>query len=110
MQAFELADLLAQRQVAGGPWLEFLRTASLSVGLYELAAGAVDPPQPHSQDEVYFVLQGEGMIDVAGEDRAVKHGSLIFVVANVPHRFHSIIDDLRVLVFCAPAEGSQSTA
>jgi quercetin dioxygenase-like cupin family protein len=109
VQAFDLAALLPQRKATGGPWLEFLRTASLSVGLYELAAGAIDRQQPHSEDEVYYVLQGEGMIEVAGDNRAVKQGSIIFVGAQVPHRFHSIIDDLHILVFFAPPEGSQST-
>ena len=109
MQAFELADLLAQRAATAGPWLEFLRTESLSVGLYELAAGAIDRQQPHTEDEVYYVLQGRATIEVDGEPRVVQAGSLIFVGATVPHRFHTIIDDLRVLVFFAPPEGSHST-
>ena len=109
MQAFELMELVAQRAASGGPWLEFLRTESLSVGIYELAAGAVDPQQPHREDEVYYVLAGRGVIDVGGAARTVAPGSLVFVGASVPHRFHSISEDLRVLVFFAPPEGSQST-
>jgi mannose-6-phosphate isomerase-like protein (cupin superfamily) len=109
MRAFELVELLPMRRATGGPWLEFLRSEQLSVGLYELARGAVDPQRPHSEDEVYYVVQGQAMIEVAGEQRAVQAGSIIFVGAKVPHRFHTIIDDLRVLVFFAPPEGSQST-
>jgi len=33
-------------------------------------------------------------------------GSIVFVAARVPHRFHSIAEDLTVLVFFAPAEYS----
>jgi mannose-6-phosphate isomerase-like protein (cupin superfamily) len=108
MQAFDLADLATSRAAGGGPWLEFLRSASLSVGLYELAAGAVDPQQPHSEDEVYYVVAGDAQIEVAGEQRPVGPGSVVFVAARVPHRFHTIRQDLRVLVFFAPPEGSQA--
>lgn len=109
MQAYELADLIEQRQNSNGPWLEFLRRESLSMGLYELAAGATDPQQPHGEDEVYFVLAGQAQIEVNGEHRLVQPGSVLFVGAKVPHRFYSIVDNLRVLVFFAPAEGSNAT-
>jgi mannose-6-phosphate isomerase-like protein (cupin superfamily) len=78
------------------------------MGLYELAAGSVDRQQPHSEDEVYYVVSGRGQIQVDGEDRTVQVGSIIFVAAQVPHRFHSIVEDLSVLVFFAPPEGSQA--
>ena len=106
MQSYEIATLVAQRAATGGPWLEFLRTETLSVGLYELAAGSVDAQQPHTEDEVYYVLSGQGMISVADEEQRVQAGSVIFVGARAPHRFHSIVEDLSILVFFAPAEGS----
>jgi quercetin dioxygenase-like cupin family protein len=34
----------------------------------------------------------------------VSEGSVVFVAAEVEHRFHSITEDLVVLVFFAPAE------
>ncbi len=106
MQAFEHAALAQERAAAGGPWLEFFREPSLSMGLYELAAGAVDEQSPHSEDEVYYVVRGHGVIRVANEDRPVQAGSIIFVVANAQHHFHSITEDLSLLVIFAPAEYS----
>jgi quercetin dioxygenase-like cupin family protein len=44
------------------------------------------------------------MIRVGTEEQAVAPGSLIFVPANVEHRFHSIAEDLSLLVLFAPAE------
>jgi hypothetical protein len=35
-------------------------------------------------------------------DRPVQPGSLVFVATGVEDRFHSIEEDLRVLVFWAP--------
>ena len=110
MQAHELAEIRQQRASTGQPWLEFLRVPALSMGIYVLAVGATDEQQPHTEDEVYYVTSGRGFIQVAGEDRAVSAGSLIYVAANVAHHFHTISEELSVLVFFAPAEYTQTKA
>lgn len=104
MQAFELNDLIEE---AKAPYLEFLRSDSLSVGLYQLPAGGIDPQQPHTEDEVYYVIGGQAQITVGDETRPVQAGSTVFVAAHVPHKFHTIEEDLTILVFFAPPEGSQ---
>jgi mannose-6-phosphate isomerase-like protein (cupin superfamily) len=104
MKRFEVAQLLAERQRAQRAYLEFLRVPSMSLGIYSLPAGGVDPQKPHREDEVYYVLQGRAKIRVGEEDRAVEPGSVIFVAADAEHRFYSITEDLTLLVFFAPAE------
>ena len=104
MQAHEIAALIEQQQASGNRYLEFLRESSLSLGVYTLTVGATDPQQPHTEDEVYYVVKGRASIRVGEEDRAVQVGSVVFVAANVPHRFHTITEELTVLVFFAPAE------
>ena len=106
MEAYELTHLIDQQNQSGQDYLEFLRVPSLSVGLYMLAAGAVDTQEPHSEDEIYYVISGRGFIQVDQESRSVEAGSLVFVKARVDHRFHTITEDLRVLVIFAPAEYS----
>ncbi len=104
MDAFEWSNLQQQRHDKGRAYLEFLRVPSMSAGLYELPADAVDPQQPHSEDEIYYVVSGRAQIHVDGEDRPVGPGSVIFVAAGIEHRFHSIEENLSVLVVFAPAE------
>lgn len=99
--AFELADLDRERRAAGGPWLEFLKVPALRAGVYALAAGATDLQQPHDDDEVYHVVRGRAVLAVDGEDVPVGPGSVVYVEAGVDHRFHSIREDLEVLVFFA---------
>lgn len=106
MHVFDLADLAARRSQSGRLYLEFLRVHSLSTGLYVLPAGGVDPQKPHREDEVYYVISGRAAIRVGTEDRPVQPGTLIFVEAGQEHRFHSITEDLSVLVFFAPAESA----
>lgn len=105
MQAFSLNDLLATGAASGRLYHEFLRVPALSAGIYQLAAGAVDPQQPHDQDEVYYIIDGRAHIRVGDEDRPVQPGDTIYVAAHVPHKFHTIVEDLTILVLFAPAEG-----
>jgi mannose-6-phosphate isomerase-like protein (cupin superfamily) len=107
MNAFSLSELVAAREQSGELYHEFLRVPAMSAGLYQLAAGSVDPQEPHTEDELYYIVQGQAQIRVDNEDRAVAPGSLVFVAAHVEHRFHTISEDLTVLVFFAPAEYSR---
>ena len=106
MEAYELTHLIDQQNQSGQDYLEFLRVPSLSVGLYMLAAGAVDLQEPHTEDEVYYVISGCGFIQVDQQSRPVEAGSLVFVKANVEHHFHTITENLKILVIFAPAEYS----
>ena len=108
MDAFELTALLDEHARSNKSYLEFLRVPSLSAGVYRLPAGGVDPQSPHTEDEVYYVIGGKALMQVGDEDRSVGAGAIIFVAAHMPHRFHTIAEDLTVLVFFAPAEYSQA--
>jgi len=106
MQAFELTQLISQREAGNKPYLEFLKVSDLSMGLYTLPVGEVDSQSPHTEDEVYYVVSGKAQIRVDNADRAVQAGSIVYVSKNVEHRFHSIEEELTVIVFFAPAEYS----
>lgn len=108
VDAFELGDLLARREASGRPYLEFLSVPDLSLGLYVLAQGQPDLQEPHTEDEAYVVLAGAGKITVGDEVRDVRQGSVVFVAAGVPHRFHDITEELRIVVVFGPAEYSRA--
>ncbi|HEV8264699.1 MAG TPA: cupin domain-containing protein [Gemmatimonadales bacterium] len=108
MDLFELPRLLERRRAAGERYLEFLRVPALSAGIYALPASGVDPQRPHGEDEVYYVTAGRGAIRIGHEDRAVGPGTIVYVPAGVDHRFHSITDELQVLVLFAPAESTSA--
>jgi mannose-6-phosphate isomerase-like protein (cupin superfamily) len=110
MDAFELADIAAEREAGGEPYLEFITVPDLSVGLYVLAVGQPDLQQPHTEDEAYYVVSGRGRITVGDDVRDVRPGSVVFVAATVPHRFHDITEDLMILVVFGPAEGTRAVS
>ncbi len=105
--AWELDEVEAGRATAGRLYEEFLTVPDLSAGLYVLEAGATDPQSPHGEDELYYVVSGRGRITVGAATRDVAPGSMVFVAATVPHRFHDITERLELLVVFGPAEGSR---
>lgn len=108
MDAFEILDLIDEQEVRDERYYEFFIAKTLSLGIYQLAVGEDDPQQPHTEDEVYYIVSGRGQIKVGDEDRAVQPGSIVFVEAAVEHRFHSIEEDLTILVIFAPPRRSQA--
>jgi mannose-6-phosphate isomerase-like protein (cupin superfamily) len=104
MKVFRLDDLDAERAANQGAYLRFLKERTMSAGLYALSAGQRDPQKPHAQDEVYLVVSGRAAITVGEETTTVARGSVVFVPAGTPHRFHHISEDLRVVVVFSPPE------
>ncbi|MCC9704842.1 cupin domain-containing protein [Streptomyces sp. MNU76] len=105
MKAFRLDELEAERAANDGAYLQFVRERNMSVGLYALDAGELDPQRPHSQDEVYLVVSGRASLTVGLETTQVARGSVVYVPAGVAHKFHHITEDLRVVVVFSPPEG-----
>lgn len=103
MDAFTLDDLAGETRRSGQQFHEFLRVDALSCGMYILPGGGEDDQVPHRQDEVYVVAKGTGQILVGDETKPIGPGSVIFVAANVEHRFYDFSDDLEILVLFAPA-------
>jgi quercetin dioxygenase-like cupin family protein len=99
-----VAEIGKQQAQSSKPYLEFLRVPAMSAGLYVLAVGATDAQRPHHEDEMYYVVRGKARFRAGDDDREVSAGSILFVAAEVEHRFYDITEELAVLVFFAPAE------
>jgi mannose-6-phosphate isomerase-like protein (cupin superfamily) len=101
---FALSEIDAQRAAGKKLYREFLRVPAMSAGLYVLPVGGTDPQRPHHEDEMYYVVCGRARFRAGDEDREVSGGTVLFVAAEVEHRFYDIEEELAVLVFFAPAE------
>ena len=101
---FHLDDLSRQRAGKNKPYLEFLRVPAMSAGVYVLPKGGTDPQKPHHEDEMYYLARGRARMQVGSAHAEVHAGSVIFVEAELEHRFYDIEEELEVLVFFAPAE------
>ena len=108
MDVFDLAEVVTQHGRSGNLYHEFFAAPRLSLGLYVLPAGQPDPQRPHTEDEVYYVISGKGMVQVGNEERHVTTGSTVYVGEGVDHRFHSITEDLTLMVVFAPPRLSRA--
>ena len=87
-------------------YTEVLRVPAMSVGTYHLPAGSTDPQQPHTEDEVYVITSGRGVLRAESGDQVAEPGVALFVPAGEKHSFVEITEDLSMYVIFAPAEYS----
>jgi|SRR5580765_1926011 len=81
---------------------------SLAVELYTPVGH--DPQKPHTRDEVYFVVRGEGQFFDGAQRHAVETGSFIFVPAGQIHRFEEFSPDFAVWVAFYGPQGGEADA
>lgn len=93
-EVYELKDLLSELEDRGGYFREFIATRGIHVGIIRLHPGDNDTQEPHSVDEVYYVIEGKGFIKLNGKNQAIKDGTSIFVRAGTENRFFGNIQDL----------------
>ena len=61
-------------------------TQRLQLDLYCLAPGQSQKPHTHQDlDKVYYVLEGEGEISLAGQSEAIRAGEAVVAPAGVEH-------------------------
>jgi mannose-6-phosphate isomerase-like protein (cupin superfamily) len=89
----------------GERYVELFRHGTLAVELY--APRGDDPQTPHTRDEVYVVVHGSGQFRNGSERQRFAPGDVLFVPAEVPHRFEEFSDDLVVWVFFYGPEGGE---
>ena len=77
----------------------FINRDSLAVGLLVLEPGEEDTQTPHTSDEVYYVISGNGFLRIKNKDYPVSQDKLFFVAKDVEHYFHSNSQELKVLYF-----------
>ncbi|NPA39496.1 MAG: cupin domain-containing protein [Thermodesulfobacteria bacterium] len=64
----------------------------------------------HLSEEVYYILEGKGLMRVGEEELEVKSGDAIYIPPNTLHQIKNIGDiPLRFLCCCAPAYSHEDT-
>jgi len=103
-QLFDLTEL--QEGASSTGYLRLVDEDSLSAGIYRLPAGGSDGQSPHQRDEIYYVLQGEAVLEVEDDLLEVSAGSIAYVQAGAAHRFVDFSEDVAVLVIFSGVEPS----
>jgi mannose-6-phosphate isomerase-like protein (cupin superfamily) len=89
-------NALAQLIKSKAPFLEIFKYDQLSVEIYKPVSK--DLQQPHTRDEVYVIIDGQGTFYLNGAITAFSKGDFIFVPAHAEHRFETFSDDFSTWV------------
>ena len=62
-------------------------TSQLTLGVTDVGPGQPSPfhRHRHAQAEIYYVLSGEGVVDIDGAEHVLRAGSSVFIPGNVWH-------------------------
>jgi mannose-6-phosphate isomerase-like protein (cupin superfamily) len=77
-------------------------TSGMTAGVIDMLPGAVGKLHWHAQAEIYFVLSGQGRVEIDGISHALKSESLVFIPGNAPHALTNTgQEDLRIFYIFA---------
>jgi len=90
------------------PFLTVFEHGTLSLEVYK--PEQVDLQQPHSRDEVYVIISGNGEFVNDGMRSQVNVGDFLFVPAGIKHRFENFTEDFSTwVIFYGPEGGENGT-
>jgi mannose-6-phosphate isomerase-like protein (cupin superfamily) len=96
----------AHALLKGHPFATALRHGSMELELY--APKGQDKQQPHTRDELYFIISGSGQFDNGGVVTPFAPGDAIFVPAHRQHRFTTFTEDFATWVVFYGPEGGET--
>ena len=85
--AFDIANVAKRLSEGSGGYEIVHASPGIEVGVYVLVAPEPDRQQPHEDDEVYVVLEGNGVLEIEGERVELREGHAVFVPAGAEHQF-----------------------
>lgn len=101
--------LPATKKWPEGVWdIEALRHGSMSLILFTPEGN--DYQTSHSQDELYLVIEGAGILEVEGAEISFGRGDALFVKAGERHRFTQFEQGLKMWAVFWGKEGGESNA
>jgi mannose-6-phosphate isomerase-like protein (cupin superfamily) len=90
----------------GAPFVTMMAGGTMSVEVF--APKGEDLQQPHTQDELYFIQHGTGVLVINGQRFDATAGDAFFVSAGVQHRFENFSHDFVTwVVFYGPQGGEK---
>ena len=105
VQQATTAEIAGQTPPPGNLAIPALAHGSMIVEYY--APRGIDRQTPHTRDELYVIIAGQGTF----QNGTVRHpfgpGDVLFVAAGVKHRFEGFSDDFATWVIFYGPEGGE---
>ncbi len=79
-------------------------TKGLSCGILEMPPGSVMGPHYHAPQEIYYVIDGWGVLQIDTEIKEVAAGSVVYIPQNMVHGVKNMGDELLTLLWIFPTD------
>ncbi len=96
---------------------ELFHPGSSTIKGFSVAEALVEPGQGteahvhHASQEVYYILEGSGVMRLGEETLIVEEGDTVLIEAGVPHKIKNAGDSaLKLLCVCCPPYSHDDTA
>ena len=107
-ERFTTKDGSTIRELLGLPTSSLVRNQSLAEAT--LAPGQATERHYHREsEEIYFLLEGGGAMELDGEERSVGPGDAILIPPGAWHTLRAGEDGARLLCCCAPPYRHEDT-
>lgn len=103
MAFLEVRDVPAHEPAPGFVG-RFVHSAAMTVGYWEIRAGAVLPEHSHAQEMIATIVEGRFELTVDGTARILEPGVVAVIPSNVPHGGRAITD-CRIVDVWTPRRG-----
>ena len=70
---------------------------NFAVRQFRVEAGGHTPRHAHDYEHEVFIVSGTGEVHLAGADRAVRPGDVVYIPAEAEHQFRAGAEGLRFL-------------
>ena len=96
---FDTNEFLKKIEKSGIYFHTFINNKNLAAGILRLNPGEEDTQEPHQDDEIYYVVKGDGFLTVGKNEYPVSDGMSYYVAKKIPHHFHGNKKELVVIYF-----------
>ncbi len=96
---FDTKKYIDEIKNSDGYFETFLNRQNIAAGVLVLEPGQEDTQGPHDDDEVYYIIRGDGYLKIHDKDYEVSEGKAYYVQKNIPHKFFGNKKELAVLYF-----------
>lgn len=96
---FDLNTIIEQVKESDMYYKSFIEKMHMDVGVLVLRPGEEDNQKPHSKDEVYLILQGDGYLTIDSEKHPITEKMFYLVKKNKRHYFSDNTKDIIAVYF-----------
>jgi mannose-6-phosphate isomerase-like protein (cupin superfamily) len=98
-KVIDIRELSYKIDLDNSEFLNFFDMRHLQAGILRLKPGETDTQEPHSSDEIYLVLEGDGFIEIGKKEYSLKKDLFIYVPAKLRHKFYGNTQEILVVYF-----------